>query len=436
MQVSRIKISNILGIEQLEIEAGKFITVSGKNGVGKTSVVEAIKAALSGGHDATLLRNGADKGEVVLVLEDGATITKKVTSGKSEQAFTDAEGRKIARPAEAIRQLIDALSVNPVEFLTVPKKQQVSALLEAMPMEADLAELSRISGLGLLTDHYRGMHALDAIDSVRKALYDERTGVNRAAKEKAGTAKQLSDSLPDDTVLQAGEDEQALRTDLNDLEAARVDALAKVDVKLEEIQSAHEAAVAEVREQIAALEAKIAEANEGFRQAKLKAGEKKGEINSRAAVKRAELQGKLDVINAGREQRAKAAQARETVVVMTREASELEQQADRLTGAIERLDEYKASLLENLPIPGLEVRGGDIFYNGIAFERLNSAEQVKVAVELAKIRAGKLGIVCVDGIERLDPDAFAAFREAAIASGVQMVVTRVGDTPFTVESSA
>lgn len=435
MQVSRIKISNILGIEELEIEAGKFITVSGKNGVGKTSVVEAIKAALSGGHDATLLRNGADKGEVVLVLEDGATITKKVMAGKSEQSFADAEGRKIARPAEAIRQLVDALSVNPVEFLTVPRKQQVSALLEAMPMEADLAELSRISGLGL-TDHYRGMHALDAIESVRKSIYDERTGVNRAAKEKAATVKQLSDSLPDDTVLPAGEDEEALRADLQDLETARVDALAKVDVKLEEIQSAHEAAVAEVREQIAALEVKITEANEGFRQAKLKAGEKKAEINGRAAVKRAELQGKLDVINAGREQRAKAAQARETVAVMTREASELEQQAGRLTDAIDRLDDYKASLLKSLPIPGLEVRGGDIFYHGIAFERLNSAEQVKVAVELAKIRAGKLGIVCVDGIERLDPDAFAAFREASIASGVQMVVTRVGDTPFTVESAA
>jgi len=42
----------------------------------------------------------------------------------------------------------------------------------------------------------------------------------------------------------------------------------------------------------------------------------------------------------------------------------------------------------------------------------------------------------VDGIGRLDPEAFAAFKAQAQYSGVQMVVTRVGDSPFTVESAA
>ena len=436
MQVSHIKIRNILGIEELEIDAGKFITVTGKNGVGKTSVVEAIKAALSGGHDATLLRNGADKGEVVLVLDDGATITKKVTAAKSEQAFTDADGRKIARPAEAIRQLIDALSVNPVEFLTVPKKQQVAALLEAMPMVADLAKLSEISGIGLAEGHYNGMHALDAIETVRKAVYDERTGVNRAAKEKAATARQLSESLPDDTVLESGEDEAQLCADLSELQNAESEAIGKVDCRLSELEDAHIQEINRIDAEIQRLNERKANARAEFGDARAAAGERKAEIRSRAATKRAEINGKLDIINATREQRAKAAQARETVAVMKSEAHELERQADSLTGALERLEEYKASLLETLPIPGLEVRGGDIFFFGVPFERLNSACQVAVAVELAKLRAGKLGIVCVDGIERLDPEAFHAFKQAAINSGVQMVVTRVGDTPFTVESSA
>jgi DNA repair exonuclease SbcCD ATPase subunit len=72
MHISKVKITNILGIDELEFQPGQFNAFTGGNGSGKTSALEAIKAALKGGHDATLLRNGADKGEVVLVLDDGS----------------------------------------------------------------------------------------------------------------------------------------------------------------------------------------------------------------------------------------------------------------------------------------------------------------------------------------------------------------------------
>lgn len=427
MQVSHIKISNILGIESLEIEAGKFITVSGKNGVGKTSVVEALKAALTGGHDATLLRNGSSVGEVVLVLEDGAQITKRVTATKSEQLYTDAEGRKSTRPAESIKQLVDALSVNPVEFLTVPKKQQVAALLEAMPMQADAERLGAIAGV-VVDPKTASLHAMDAIEVVRKIVYDERTGLNRAAKEKQATVKQLADTLPPaESEAPAGEDE--IRADLDDLEAARQAEMTRVDEKLAGLRGEADAKVAELGRQIEAI-------RDEFREQQILAERKKAAVNQKAAEQRASLQAQLDVINASREANARAQQTRDTIAAMTAEAEALQVRAADATFALEELEKYKASLLASLPIPGLEVRDGEIFFNGVVFERLNSAEQVKVAVELAKLRAGTLGLVCVDGIERLDPEAFAAFKEQALASGVQMVVTRVGDSPFTVESAA
>ena len=65
MRVAHVRISNILGIEEIEFAPGGFTEVSGGNGAGKTSVLEAIRAALRGGNDATLLRNGADRGEIV-----------------------------------------------------------------------------------------------------------------------------------------------------------------------------------------------------------------------------------------------------------------------------------------------------------------------------------------------------------------------------------
>ena len=83
MQISHLTIRNILGIDELELSPQGFTQISGPNGTGKTSVLEAIKSALSAGHDATLLRHGAEKGEIVLVLDDGLEVTKTVKPSAS-----------------------------------------------------------------------------------------------------------------------------------------------------------------------------------------------------------------------------------------------------------------------------------------------------------------------------------------------------------------
>mgnify|MGYP001493802624 CR=1 FL=1 len=75
----------------------------------------------------------------------------------------------------------------------------------------------------------------------------------------------------------------------------------------------------------------------------------------------------------------------------------------------------------------LEVRDGEIFRNDVPFDRLNTAQQVEVAVEVAKLRAADLGVICVDRIECLDSASLEAFRKSALESGLQLFVTRVAD---------
>jgi hypothetical protein len=120
---------------------------------------------------------------------------------------------------------------------------------------------------------------------------------------------------------------------------------------------------------------------------------------------------------------------------MIDESAALKAEAEAATAALEALEAYKSELLHALPIPGLEVRGPEIYFDGVVFDRLNTAKRVEIAVEVAKLRAGTLGLVCVDGIELLDSEAFEAFREQAINSGVQLVVTRVGDGELNIEAS-
>lgn len=450
MQVSHIKISNILGVESLELTPGKFTAIVGPNGSGKTSVLEAIQAALRGGHDATLLRKGASQGEVVLVLEDGTEITKRVTAQKSDTIVRDPVGARVSSPGQKLKALTDALSVNPVEFLTAPKKDRVTALLEAMPIELPYARVKEIAGF----DAPKNLPALDALDYVHKQLYDERTGTNRAIKEKKGTINQLLDALPE--AGQVPPDVSQVRDELDGIFQARDAEIDGINQKLEKVRAKFQGEIEAIRADALAAEEeiqrKIAELQQELNDAKLatsqaigakksvlqeqegKAEGLKQEIRGKYEAQAANLRTQLENADAITKQRAKAEQAMETVKLMQEEAAELEETSIKITESIEALEALKSELLESLPIPGLEVRDGEVFRNGISFDRLNEAQRVQIAVELSKLRAGELGIICVDGIEKLDEASYEAFKEAALETDIQFVVTRVDDDEFSVET--
>src|SRR5690606_21563035 len=119
------------------------------------------------------------------------------------------------------------------------------------------------------------------------------------------------------------------------------------------------------------------------------------------------------------------ANTRKVVEQMESEVATLEERSRKLTEALGRLDALKLGPLQKLPIPGLEVRDGDIYRDGVPFDRLNRAQQVQIAIDVARLRAGRLGLVCVDGLECLDRETFEAFCEQAAASDLQLIVSRV-----------
>ena len=125
MLVHKISIKNILGLESLEFSPSSgYNEITGGNGSGKTSTLEAIRAALGAGHDATLLRQGATEGEIVLLLEDGTEITKSVTADKTDVVVKHPEFGKISKPAAYLKKIADSLSLNPIDFLMAPGKSR------------------------------------------------------------------------------------------------------------------------------------------------------------------------------------------------------------------------------------------------------------------------------------------------------------------------
>ena len=439
MKISHISIKNILGVAELELSPEGFTEISGPNGTGKTSILEAIKSVLETGHDATLLRKGSDKGETVLVLEDGTELSKTVTATGSTSTVRR-DGKKITRPAEAIKALTDMLSVNPVDFLRAPKKDRVRVLLESMPIEADTAKLSELAGIPVKAA--AGSHALHVIQQVHTDVYDARTGTNRAVREKKATIGQLEAAVPPLPQGVQG-DEAELTASIENTQAARDVTLGKIEAKLSGLRAQAQADIDAVRTETQRLideakaegQKKVDEINAGLAEQEGKAATAREKAKTSCAETLTPLNAQLQVIRNDREANGRRQQTLDTIETLRTELELLEAESAQQTQALAAIEAYKAELLSGLPIQGVEVIDGEIYREGVQFDRLNTAQQVDIAVEIAKLRAADLGIVCVDRIECLDAASLEEFRCRALESGLQLFVTRVSDDDFSIHTS-
>src|SRR5262249_38285067 len=151
----------------------------------------------------------------------------------------------------------------------------------------------------------------------------------------------------------------------------------------------------------------------------------------------AELTSQLEEAKANYDVQQRSQVGRSYVAKMESEAGDAERAAEERTEQIGRLDDLRASLLERLPIKGLSIQDGEIFVRNKPFDKLSTSEQMKFALQLATLRAGKLGLVCVDRLESLDPVQMEAFEKVAAAlKGLQFIVTRVTDGALKVRSVA
>lgn len=430
MKISRISIRNFMGLEDMEFAAGKLTVADGQNGTGKTSILEAIKTALNGGaHDATMLRRGAESGEIVLIFDDESKLTKTITPTKSDIEMRGPTGAKLSAPAGRIKELVDQLSANPVEFLTARPKDRSAVLLEAMPINVSPARLKEIvQGMPIVSTQLSG---LDLIDSTAKAVYDERTAVNRSARDKEGAARQILSAIGDEdqdrlqsAVDDAIEDEKKLQESL-DSEIAGVNKSEARDI------SDCELAISEIRR---AAELKISDVQKELSVKRAGSGRARELIQAQYSETLSAASGKRNGLQERFKQAVRAKKARDDARAAEVDATELKAKGEGLTRMLESIQAYREELLSNLPISGLEVKNGDIYRDGVQFDRLNTAQKVDIAIQVASLRAKGLGVVCVDGLECLDPDTWEAFKSAAVSSGLQLFVTRVSENPLTVEA--
>jgi DNA repair ATPase RecN len=414
IHVEEIRIENVFGVRELAFDPDGVTVVRGDNDTGKTSVLRAISLLLGGGHDPEALHKEAEKGEVRFVLEDGTEVYARLTENDT---YYRIDGREDVTARQLLEAIQDEISVNPIQILQARPQDRGQILLEAMPMTIGQDKINEATGM-LDTDDWGELPDIDLDDHALEVLGDKSTGaigtlyqkrqeLHGAKRDKEGTVSDLQQSVKQhDDPETLKEKRQKVQ---QDLEARRQDKHESLD----EVDEWEQQEIEKIRE-----EAKMK---------REEAREHHDPIIESVRDTRERLTERI-------EQAEKAEQTKGIIEERKAELEELEDRYDRLSEAIENLRGLRTDFAEDLPEG---VRVGDdgeiIGPEGIPFENWNEERQVRFAARIAEMRRGTLGLIPIDGIEKLVGEQREAFLKWARRSDAQFVLTEaVADEPLTV----
>ena len=400
---------NIKRLHAVEIEPdGRVVQLTGKNGAGKSSIIDSIWYA-AGGKDALPgepIRRGEDSAKIELTLsgDPPLKIIRTFTEGKkSSLKVEQGEGFKASSPQTLVNGLFDRLSFDPLLFTRGKQEKQLETLRKLSGIDTREVELE--------------------VDQ----LFDARGQANKAVKQQKALAEDAGSRLAKDCPTGV----VSLSAIVNRLELGR-DVNAQNAAERKVLEEMHEDA-SETETELTRLDAQVKELiEERNRKASLLAEAKEAIAKAERHVEQLKdvdlspIQEELGVAESRNDQ----ARAHEAWQAMETEATNLERAADELTGKLETARKKKADMTAagNMPIPGLSFGTGEILYNEHPFEQASQAEQISVSMAIAAAMNPEVGVVCIREGSLLDSASMKIVIELAEKYDLQVWLEQVDET--------
>lgn len=396
-----LTVENIKKIKAVTIRPeGDFVEITGRNGQGKSTVLDAIWWALKGKDNiqAAPIRNGQDKGRIVLELEK-YTIERTFKRDEVGNDYTTAikvttkDKARMPSPQAVLDGFTGMLGFDPLAFMRQTPKQQYEALRRLCKVSAEI----------------------DEVEAIFKSTFDERTDVNREVKfaEARVNGINIPANAPTERVeVSALVDKVAeinsANKNIDDRNHQRQTLLARKTSNAEEVRKL-QARLAEITRENEAADLKIKELTEF-----LKENKKQDPAPFQDKIKQAEQ------INSVMDLRDNLAMEQKTLKTAI-------EKAKALTAKLEELTEKKRALIEsaNLPVKGLEFGENCLLLNGVPLEQLSAAEQLKLSMDMAMAENPDLKVILLKDASLLDAESMDYIRQRAEAEGYQVWAERV-----------
>lgn len=401
VRITSLELENVKKVKAVALEPAPagLTVIGGRNGAGKTSVLDAIAWALGGEKfrpDAAK-RSGSVLDPLLRIqLSNGLTVTRR--GPKSALTVVDETGRRSGQ--QLLNEFVEVLALDLPRFLSASDKERASILLGLLGIQDQL----------------------DALEREERSRYDTRLQTGRDRDQ----AKHHADSLP---VYEDAPEAEISVADLTQRLRAAQSVNADNDAKRRKAEALN-AQVNELESRIEALEVQLAHA---------KAERDRAEEAAEPLVDQ-DTDGILREIQAADEVNSKI-RANAAHAEATQRAEVLAEQYNTLTGEIEDIRARRVRLLDgaDMPLPGLSVEDGVLTYHGQPWSCMSSAEQLRAATAIVSRLKPECKFVLVDKLEQMDVDTLRDFGTWAALQGLQVIGTRVstgGECSVIIEDGA
>ena len=423
MKIIKLQAENFKRLTAVYIEAGDNAVniVSGKNGAGKTSVLDAIMCALSGTKDApdNPIHKGADKAEITLDLGD-FKVTRTWKGETSTLKITNPDNSVKQKPQDVLNSLMGRFTFDPSAFMDAKPQDRRNALL-------GLVDVKLPEAWTKLGETVPDADPLGHIDTRKKEIYSHRTEVGRDLDKVNGALSTAKTKLPEGPAparvsVEALTDELQKANEINNAIAADGSRFMSLKNKIDAI----EADIKAIDEKIAYLKAKKMDLAAAL-------------IESQTTLSGITMNEKIDTtvlldqINAASAANQAADQYQATVdniAALTANETALSAEYEALTTKINAIDDIKASILASaaFPVAGLGVEDGDVTFNGIPFKDCSHAERLKISMAIGMSLNPKIRIMLIRDGEKFDSAAWDIINEMVKDKDYQVWIEKMDES--------
>jgi hypothetical protein len=426
MNIIELRAENIKNLKAIRIRPDGAVILEGKNGAGKSAVLDSIFMALTGKKIAEPIRNGEKKAEINIDL--GTYRVKKVFTPKGERLeVMSKEGVPFKSPQTMLNEILGNLSFDPLDFAEMGRTAE--GLRKQRTMLANLVGLD-----------------FSELNKKKLELYNERTVKNREIKGSDPGAYRDDPYAP--LPLESLVSKMPIPTaGTPRAEISMAEEMAKVQ-DLERKAADHEDFNSEIkakREHIGANCEDMAESEKEIEDLQARIGELQNAIKEKKA-ENAEIQKVIDAQvepeNVTQEQIIAARQVLLEVDEKNkaiRDAIEYDKKVKQLEDArkvvahledammkieLEKDDRMKKAVF---PIEGLALTDEYITFAGKPFSQLSTGEQIRVSTAVAMALNPTLKVILVREGSLLDKKGLAEIVTLAKDKDYQLWIERVSD---------
>lgn len=412
MKIIKLQAENFKRLQAVEITPeGNTVLITGKNGAGKSSVLDSIVAALCGKKYAPdkPIRDGEERAEIKIETENWIIKRTFTAAGGGSVTISNADGMKASSPQTLLDKVVGQIAFDPMLFITqydARKQREVLmklAGLDFSDIDKSIAEVKQQRS-EVRRDKERFEHEANAI-TVPEGTPDEEVSVVELSQElqKANEANHSVIELEQALVAR----QERLVGQQGDIANCKINIerlekeLAETKEALQEYEQIHKKA----HDAINTIQTKLTETEKVDTDAIQQKIANAEEVNVNVRLKKQKANLKLNVT----EKTAKYSE-------LGKKMKDLEQsKATRLAEA-------------EMPLEGLSVDEDGVIYDGIPLSQVNDAKKLEVGMGIAMAENPELRVIRMNGND-LDDDSLEIIRKLAMDKDFQVWIERWAGGP-------